>query len=45
MAEEEKKNLTPFEVSPLKVVHNYLTTELEKVNNPSQIEAGVAGVA
>ena len=45
MAEEKKKNLTPFEVSPLKVVHNYLTTELEKVNNPSQIEAGVAGVA
>ncbi len=45
MAEEEKKNLTPFEVSPLKIGYDYLTTELEKVNNPSQIEAGVAGVA
>ena len=44
MAEEKKKDLTPLDVSPLKIAYDYLTTETEKVNNPSQIEAGVAGV-
>lgn len=45
MAEEKKKGLTPLDVNPAKVFYDYLTSETEKVNNPSQIESGVAGVA
>ena len=45
MAEEKKRPLTPFELTYTKQVYDYISSEMEKVNNPSQIEAGVAGIA